>query len=134
MLSKAHAQVRREACVQRLNVAVGGGTGSGKSTIAGAIINEMVTCSDPSDRYVTIEEILEIQCRAKNLVQLHTAENADMRRLVRTTMRLRPTASLAAKCAVPRRFLTVLYLHRFRSTSTWPRISPPGKFTVWTLA
>ena len=37
-----------------------------------------------------IEDTLEIQCRARNLVQLHTAESADMTRLVRTTMRLRP--------------------------------------------
>ncbi len=50
----------------------------------------MVERSDPNERYVIIEDTLEIQCRANNLVQLHTAETADMTRLVRTTMRLRP--------------------------------------------
>jgi type IV secretion system protein VirB11 len=50
----------------------------------------MVERSDPNERYVIIEDTLEIQCRANNLVQLHTAESADMTRLVRTTMRLRP--------------------------------------------
>ena len=54
------------------------------------MINEMVERSDPNERYVIIEDTLEIQCRAHNLVQLHTAESADMTRLVRTTMRLRP--------------------------------------------
>jgi type IV secretion system protein TrbB len=54
------------------------------------MINEMVERSDPYERYVIIEDTLEIQCRARNLVQLHTAESADMTRLVRTTMRLRP--------------------------------------------
>ena len=54
------------------------------------MINEMVERSDPNERYVIIEDTLEIQCRAQNLVQLHTAESADMTRLVRTTMRLRP--------------------------------------------
>ena len=50
----------------------------------------MVARSDPSERYVIIEDTLEIQCRAENLVQLHTSEAADLTRLVRATMRLRP--------------------------------------------
>ena len=87
---RPHAQLLREAIDQRLNIVVAGGTGSGKTTLAGAMINEMVERSDPNERYVIIEDTLEIQCRAQNLVQLHTAEGADMTRLVRTTMRLRP--------------------------------------------
>jgi type IV secretion system protein VirB11 len=90
ILEKTHAQVLREAIDQRLNIVVAGGTGSGKTTLAGAMINEMVERSDPNERYVIIEDTFEIQCRANNLVQLHTAESADMTRLVRTTMRLRP--------------------------------------------
>ncbi|MGH7812392.1 MAG: P-type conjugative transfer ATPase TrbB [Candidatus Binataceae bacterium] len=90
ILSDARASVLREAADSRLNVVIAGGTGSGKTTLAGALINEMVARSDPNERYVIIEDTLEIQCRAKNLVQLHTAEAADMTRLVRTTMRLRP--------------------------------------------
>jgi type IV secretion system protein TrbB len=90
ILHKTHAQVLRDAIDQRLNIVVAGGTGSGKTTLAGAMINEMVERSDANERYVIIEDTLEIQCRARNLVQLHTAESADMTRLVRTTMRLRP--------------------------------------------
>ncbi len=37
-----------------------------------------------------IENTLEIQCGAQNVVQLLTAEVADLGRLVRATMRLRP--------------------------------------------
>jgi P-type conjugative transfer ATPase TrbB len=90
ILEKTHAEVLRQAIDQRLNIVVAGGTGSGKTTLAGAMISEMVQRSDPNERYVIIEDTLEIQCRASNLVQLHTAESADMTRLVRTTMRLRP--------------------------------------------
>lgn len=90
ILHEAHAQVLRDAVDERLNIVVAGGTGSGKTTLAGALINEMVERSDPNERYIIIEDTLEIQCRANNLVQLHTAESADMTRLVRTTMRLRP--------------------------------------------
>ena len=90
ILSEAHGDVLRSAIDQRRNIVIAGGTGTGKTTLAGALINEMVERSDPNERYVIIEDTLEIQCRAKNLAQLHTAEGADMTRLVRTTMRLRP--------------------------------------------
>jgi type IV secretion system protein TrbB len=90
ILSEAHSEAFRKAIDERRNIVIAGGTGSGKTTLAGALINEMVARSDPNERYVIIEDTLEIQCRARNLVQLHTAENADMTRLVRTTMRLRP--------------------------------------------
>lgn len=90
VLTKVHAEVLRTAIDERRNIVIAGGTGSGKTTLAGALINEMVARSDPNERYVIIEDTLEIQCSARNLVQLHTAENADMTRLVRTTMRLRP--------------------------------------------
>ena len=76
ILDETHAQVLREAIDLRLNIVVAGGTGSGKTTLAGAMINEMVERSDPNERYVIIEDTLEIQCRAHNLVQLHTAESA----------------------------------------------------------
>jgi type IV secretion system protein VirB11 len=84
------ATTLRNAIDAHMNIMIGGSTGSGKTTFAGAIINEMVALSSPSERFVIIEDTLEIQCRAKNLVQLHTSEFADMTRLVRATMRLRP--------------------------------------------
>src|SRR5712692_8474439 len=90
ILSEARAEVLRNAIDERLNIVIAGGTGSGKTTLAGALINEMVARSDPNERYVIIEDTLEIQCRAQNVVQLHTAEAADLTRLVRATMRLRP--------------------------------------------
>jgi type IV secretion system protein TrbB len=90
ILIDVHAEILREAIDQRLNIVIAGGTGSGKTTLAGALINEMVERSDPNERYVIIEDTLEIQCRAGNLAQLHTAEGADLTRLVRATMRLRP--------------------------------------------
>ena len=90
IIGETHARILREAIDQRLNLVIAGGTGSGKTTLAGALLNETVARSAPNERYVIIEDTLEIQCRARNLAQLHTAEGADMTRLVRTTMRLRP--------------------------------------------
>jgi len=90
IMTDRQADTFRDAIDRRDNILIGGGTGSGKTTLAGALINEMVGRSDPSERYVIIEDTLEIQCRATNVVQLHTAEAADLGRLVRATMRLRP--------------------------------------------
>ncbi|MBI3760124.1 MAG: P-type conjugative transfer ATPase TrbB [Deltaproteobacteria bacterium] len=90
IVTEAQAEVFRDATRRRWNIAIAGGTGSGKTTFAGALINEMVAGSDQSERYVIIEDTLEIQCRAENLVQLHTSGAADLTRLVRATMRLRP--------------------------------------------
>ena len=90
IVTEKQLQIFREAVDCRENILIAGGTGSGKTTLAGALINEMVARSDPNERYVIIEDTLEIQCRAENLVQLHTSENADLTRLVRATMRLRP--------------------------------------------
>jgi type IV secretion system protein TrbB len=90
IVTAAQAEIFREATRRRWNIAIAGGTGSGKTTFAGALINEMVATSDQSERYVIIEDTLEIQCRAENLVQLRTSETIDLTRLVRATMRLRP--------------------------------------------
>jgi type IV secretion system protein TrbB len=90
IITEGQAEIFREATRRRYNILIAGNTGSGKTTFAGALINEMVASSDPSDRYITIEDTLEIQCRAQNLVQLRTSETADLTRLVRATMRLRP--------------------------------------------
>ena len=90
IVTGAQAEIFREATQRRWNIAIAGGTGSGKTTFAGALINEMVANSDQSERYVIIEDTLEIQCRAENLVQLHTSDAIDLTRLVRATMRLRP--------------------------------------------
>jgi type IV secretion system protein TrbB len=90
IITEGQAGIFREAIDRRENIVIGGGTGSGKTTLGGALINEMVARSDPNERYVIIEDTLEIQCRAQNVVQLRTAEAADLTRLVRATMRLRP--------------------------------------------
>ena len=90
IVSCAQAIALRDAISQRRNIVIAGGTGSGKTTLVNALIHEMVTLSDPAERFVLIEDTLELQCAAPNALQLHTTDAADMTRLVRATMRLRP--------------------------------------------
>ncbi len=77
------------AITGRLNIVISGGTGSGKTTLANAIIAEMVKDA-PEDRLVVLEDTTELQCSAANAVRLHTTDDIDMSRLLKSTMRLRP--------------------------------------------
>lgn len=83
------AAVIRSAISARMNIVVAGGTGSGKTTLANAVIAEIVR-ETPEHRLVILEDTAEIQCAAKNAVCLHTSDAVDMARLLKSTMRLRP--------------------------------------------
>lgn len=83
------ASVIRNAISSRLNIVVSHGTGSGKTTLANAVIAQIVG-SSPEDRLVIFEDTAEIQCVADNAVALRTSDTVDMARLLKSTMRLRP--------------------------------------------
>ncbi len=84
------------AIAQHRNILVVGGTGSGKTTLINAIINEMVT-HDPSERVFIIEDTGEIQCAAENFVQYHTTFDVTMTQLLKTTLRMRPDRILVGE-------------------------------------
>lgn len=89
VMTEYQASTIRSAISARLNIIISGGTGSGKTTLANAVINEIVK-STPQDRLVILEDTAEIQCAAENAVLLHTSDSIDMARLLKSTMRLRP--------------------------------------------
>ncbi len=89
VMTEYQASTIRSAISARLNIIISGGTGSGKTTLANAVIHEIVK-SAPEDRLVILEDTAEIQCTAENAVLLHTSDTIDMARLLKSTMRLRP--------------------------------------------
>ncbi|WP_037469880.1 ATPase, T2SS/T4P/T4SS family, partial [Sinorhizobium fredii] len=89
VMTEYQASTIRSAISARLNIVISGGTGSGKTTLANAVIDEIVK-SAPEDRLVILEDTAEIQCAAENAVLLHTSDSIDMARLLKSTMRLRP--------------------------------------------
>lgn len=89
VMTEAQASAIRSAIDSRMNIVISGGTGSGKTTLANAIIAEIVT-EAPDDRMVILEDTTELQCAAENAVSLHTSDTVDMARLLKSTMRLRP--------------------------------------------
>ncbi|TIM56175.1 P-type conjugative transfer ATPase TrbB [Mesorhizobium sp.] len=89
VMTTRQADIIRNAIASRLNVVISGGTGSGKTTLANAVIAEIVETA-PEDRILILEDTAEIQCAAENAVALHTSDTIDMARLLKSTMRLRP--------------------------------------------
>ncbi|RUV66442.1 P-type conjugative transfer ATPase TrbB [Mesorhizobium sp. M5C.F.Cr.IN.023.01.1.1] len=89
VMTTRQADIIRNAIASRLNVVISGGTGSGKTTLANAVIAEIIETA-PEDRILILEDTAEIQCAAENAVALHTSDTIDMARLLKSTMRLRP--------------------------------------------
>lgn len=89
IMTAAQADIIRNAVASRLNIIISGGTGSGKTTLANAIIAEIADAA-PDDRIIVLEDTAEIQCPAENIVALHSSDTIDMARLLKSTMRLRP--------------------------------------------
>ncbi|SDP02098.1 P-type conjugative transfer ATPase TrbB [Desulforhopalus singaporensis] len=89
IMEPVHKEVIREAVKNKKNLLVVGGTGSGKTTLANAILAEL-SASCPGDRLVIIEDTCELQCTSENKLLLRTNRTTTMRQLLKATMRLRP--------------------------------------------
>ena len=82
------ARVLSLAVVERRNILVAGGTSSGKTTLANALLAEMAHLDE---RVILIEDTRELQSPAADTVALRTRAGAvTMADLVRSTLRLRP--------------------------------------------
>lgn len=88
-----------DAVLSRKNILVSGGTGSGKTTLANALIDRISKLSDIGTRIVIIEDSRELQCTAPNVVQFLTDDEAgiDMTRLLKLTLRYRPDRILVGE-------------------------------------
>jgi len=82
------------------NILVIGGTGTGKTTLTNAIIQQIVT-NDDQERIFIIEDTGEIQCVAINSVIYHTTLEVSMTKLLRTTLRMRPDRILVGEVRGP---------------------------------
>ena len=80
----------RRAVDQRLNILVSGGTSSGKTTVARALL----AMADPDERLVTIEDAVELRPNHANIVALVASRRADSDRtagkLLQSALRMRP--------------------------------------------
>lgn len=94
-------EILQQAVLNRLNIVVSGGTGTGKTTFL-----NMVSSFVPDDeRIVTIEDAAELQLSQPNLVSLESrppnVEGKGMitiRDLVRNSLRMRPDRIIVGEC------------------------------------
>lgn len=96
IMTEAECNAAKEAVRTRKNILVVGGTGTGKTTLTNALIDEIDTVT-PEHRIVLIEDTRELQCRSPNVVALRAVDHVDMTRLLKATMRLRPDRILVGE-------------------------------------
>jgi type IV secretion system protein TrbB len=88
IMSGEAARLLSLAVVDRRNILVAGGTSSGKTTLANALLAELAA---RDERVILIEDTRELQCPAPDTVALRTRPGVvGMADLVRSTLRLRP--------------------------------------------
>jgi type IV secretion system protein VirB11 len=87
-LSPALADKLKALVAERANIVIAGGTSSGKTSFANALLSEG---GFSHERILILEDTRELTCPAANLVALRTQETrVTLRDLVRSTLRLRP--------------------------------------------
>lgn len=78
-----------EAVVTHRNVLIAGGTNSGKTTLANAVLHE-ITGLFPQERLVILEDTVELQCDARDHLALRTGRHVTLTELVRSALRTSP--------------------------------------------
>jgi len=88
VMTAPQAASLRTAVAERWNILIAGGTSTGKTTLANALLHEI---AQTGDRIVLIEDTRELRCEAPNLVALRTKDGViTLTELVRSSLRLRP--------------------------------------------
>ena len=103
IMTATQARTIRDAADRRDNLLIAGGTGSGKTTLANAVLAEAAFAGD---RLVLIEDTRELQCSSPDRVELLTKPTdppVTMEELVRCALRCAQIGLSWAKCAVAKR-------------------------------
>ena len=88
VVSPFQAEFLRRVILERRNLLIAGGTSSGKTTLANALLAEIATAGE---RVILIEDTRELRCAAPDCVALRTRPGVvTLADLVRSTLRLRP--------------------------------------------
>ena len=88
VMTEAQAAFLRQAVRARQHIVLAGGTSTGKTTLANALLDEI---ADTGDRVMILEDTVELQCRSDDHVCMRTEPGVStMADLVRATLRLPP--------------------------------------------
>ena len=87
VLTERQAQ-RIEECIKaRANILIAGGTGSGKTTFANALLQVLASTGD---RVLLVEDTPELRCTAPNKLEFYLTESFSCRDAIKSAMRYRP--------------------------------------------
>jgi pilus assembly protein CpaF len=93
-LSAGQAAKLKDAILERKSIVISGATHSGKTTLLTACLNQF----DQQERLISVEDTFELHCQVDDWVALQTREDqavggplVDLRRLIRESLRMRPT-------------------------------------------
>ena len=89
VISVAHREELRRAVTEHRSVVIAGGTNTGKTTLANALLQE-ITQQFPNERLVLLEDTVELQCAARDHLALRTNGRVTLADLVRNTLRTSP--------------------------------------------
>lgn len=76
-----------QAVRERKNIIIAGGSSTGKTTFANALLSEL---NDSKDRILILEDLPELQLEAEDCVRLVSTTQVSMHALVKCALRLRP--------------------------------------------
>ena len=80
----------RRAVLAHQNILIAGGTNSGKTTLANALLKE-ITDLFPRERIVILEDTVELQCAGIDHLALRTSPTVTLAQLVKSALRTSPT-------------------------------------------
>ena len=90
VISRAQRVEFRRAVREHQNILIAGGTNTGKTTLANALLKE-ITDLFPTDRLVILEDTVELQCVAPDHLVLRSSPTVTLAQLVKSALRTSPT-------------------------------------------
>jgi type IV secretion system protein VirB11 len=89
IITEAQEKIIIESVEQRKSILVVGGTQSGKTTLANAIL-DCIAQTHPQDRVIIIEDTNELRCNVKDSVTMRASPSKTINDLIFDSMRMRP--------------------------------------------
>src|SRR5207302_6952763 len=122
-LTRTQCAALQSGVTERYNILIAGGTNTGKTTLANAVLRE-ITDRFPSERLVVLEDTVELQCAARDHLALRTNHHVTLADLVKSALRQAPTASSSERSAGSRRSICSTPGQR-DTRAEWPRCTRP---------
>ena len=89
MLTVSQRLELRRAIQERRNILIAGGTNSGKTTLANALLKE-ITDLFPRERIVILEDTVELQCAGNDHLALRSCPAVSLEQLLKSALRTSP--------------------------------------------